>query len=90
MDNESLHLLIRGKLQSGLLPYNHIPRIWGAPGSGETCDGCDLVIEPPDMVMEGITLTDGSPGLHGNQHDPRRPLQLHVECFYLWDMERRR
>jgi hypothetical protein len=90
MNHESLRLLIRAKLENGLLPYNSIPRIWGAPGSGETCDGCDLVIETPDLVMEGITLTDGDPGLRGNHFDKRRPLQLHVLCFSIWDGERRR
>jgi hypothetical protein len=88
LDLESLRILIRSKLEQGLLPYNHIPRIWGAPGAGETCDGCDLVIEPPEMVMEGITLTDGgTAALRGG--DRRRPLQLHVLCFYVWDEARR-
>ena len=87
MELESLRLLIRSKLHHGILPYNSIPRIWGAPGNGETCDACDLVVAPTQMVMEGISLTDGSHTLHTADH--RRPLQLHVTCFYLWDMERR-
>jgi hypothetical protein len=87
MEHESLRLLIRNKLEHGLLPYNSIPRIWGAPGAGETCDGCDLVIEAKELVMEGISLSgEGSMPLHG--FDRRRPLQLHVTCFYLWDVER--
>jgi len=84
---ESLRSLIRAKLQQGLLPYNSIPRVWGAPGDGETCDGCDLIIEAPAMVIEGISMSDGSKPLHAA--DRRQPLQLHVTCFYLWDMERR-
>ena len=87
MDEESLGLLIRAKLEQGVLPYNSIPRVWGAPGAGETCDACERVIEPPELVMEGITLADGSRPLE--VHDRRRPLQLHVLCFYLWDRERR-
>lgn len=87
MDQESLRLLIRAKLGQGLLPYNSIPRVWGAPASGETCDACDLVIEAPSMVIEGITLSDGNNPSHA--YDRRRPLQLHVMCFYLWDAERR-
>lgn len=87
MDQEPLRLLIRAKLEQGLLPYDSIPRVWGAPGSGETCDACDLVIEPPQMVIEGIALSNGNSPLHAP--DLRGPLQLHVMCFYLWDVERR-
>ena len=88
MEHESLRLLIRSKLEQGFLPYDSIPRVWGAPSNGETCDGCERIIEPPEMVMAGITLTDGNSPLH--VHDRRRPLQLHVLCFYLWDVERHR
>ena len=87
VDHQSLRLLIRAKLESGLLPYDSIPRIWGAPSEGETCDGCDLAIEPPDMVMEGISLSDGTMAVPGV--DRRKPLHLHVQCFYLWDTARR-
>jgi hypothetical protein len=88
MDHDSLRLLIRSKLEHGLLPYNSIPRIWGAPSDGETCDGCDLMIDPKDLVIEGISLSDVNKAL--SAYDRRRPLQLHVECFYLWDGERRK
>jgi len=67
--------------------FCRIPRIWGAPGEGETCDGCDLAIDPPALVMEGISLPDDTRALPFV--DRRKPLQLHVECFYLWDHERR-
>ena len=88
MEYESLRSLIGGKLKQGLLPYNSIPRIWGGAAKGETCDGCDLIIEEPDLVMEGIALNDESTAR--NPLDRRRPLQLHVLCFSLWDSERRR
>jgi hypothetical protein len=70
------------------LPYDGIPRIWGGAANGETCDGCDLIIETPDIVMEGIALNDESTA--HNRLDRRRPLQLHVLYFSLWDSERRR
>ena len=88
MDQESLRLLIRSKLQQGLLPYDSIPRVWGAQGNGETCDACDRIITPKDMVIEGISLNDDG-GKVFTSSDRRRPLQLHVFCFYLWDEERR-
>ena len=40
------------------------------------------------MVMEGISLADDGRKLF-DAYDRRRPLQLHVTCFYLWDQERR-
>jgi hypothetical protein len=87
MEEEALRNLIKCKLESGLLPYNSIPRIWGAPGTGETCDACDRAVEQHEMVMEGISLADGVEARHVS--DRRRPLQLHVRCFYFWDAERR-
>ena len=78
MEIETLRLLIRQKLQDGRLPVDHIPRVWGGPGAMETCDACELIVTQDEFVMEGISLTGG-----------RRPLQLHVLCFGIWDAERR-
>jgi len=67
-------------------------RTTASPESGEPLakgkrDGCDLAIDPPALVMEGISLPDDTRALPFV--DRRKPLQLHVECFYLWDHERR-
>lgn len=78
MDTVFLRQTIRQKLKDGRLPYNHIPRVWGGPGALETCDACETPITPDEMLMEGITLEGG-----------RKPLQLHVTCFGIWDSERR-
>jgi hypothetical protein len=76
MDTEALRGLIRQKLRDGRLPVDHIPRVWGGPGAMETCD--ELVVKQDEFLMEGISLTGG-----------RRPLQLHVLYFGIWDAERR-
>ena len=76
MGTDALRLLIRQKLEDG--PYNHIPRVWGGPGALEMCDGCDSSIDEEQLLIEGIALAGG-----------RRSLQLHVECFSIWDEERR-
>jgi len=76
MDQEILRLLIRRKLAAGRLPYDNIPRIWGGPGTGEECDACEELIRTDQFLMEGISTADN------------QGLQLHVECFYLWDEER--
>jgi hypothetical protein len=78
MHQLSLELLVRHKLQTGALPRNSIPRIWGGPGNGETCDACESVVTKDEWVIEGISLAEG-----------RKPLHLHVECFHLWERERR-
>jgi hypothetical protein len=77
-DPSPLRVLIRAKLADGGLPINSIPRVWGGPGNGETCDACEKIITKDEFVMEGI-------GVEGS----RQPIQLHVACFRLWDEERR-
>jgi len=78
MPPESLQLLIRQKLANGTLPMNSsVPRIWGGPGNGETCEACDGVITKDEWVSEGVSLAGGP-----------KPVHLHVKCFHLWQEER--
>ena len=77
MHQQGLQLIIRHKLQNGTLPYNSIPRVWGGPGNGEMCHACDGIITKDEWVIEGIALAGG-----------QKPLQLHSECFHLWEIER--
>lgn len=79
MKADAVRLLIREKLSDGRLPYDSMPRFWGAPGAGETCDACDKAITKQQLVMEGISSTLSE----------KKPMQLHVVCFQLWDHERR-
>ena len=83
MEAEALRLIIREKLNDGRLPYNSMPRFWGGAGDGEQCDACDAVITKEQLVMEGIasTLSD--------RRKEKKPIQFHVTCFHLWDIERR-
>jgi hypothetical protein len=77
MENADLRARIRGKLSTGDLPVNGIPRFWVGPSSGEECNACHRLITGP-FVVEGIATTDGV----------RKPIQMHVDCFALWDEER--
>ena len=77
MDQANLLLLIRYKLQTGVLPPDSIPRAWSGLGNGETCDACELSITNGQWVTEGLSLGGD------------RKLQLHVECFHFWERERR-
>ena len=78
MDQESLRLLIRRKIRDGRLPHDGIRRVWSSPSAGETYDACDATLTQDQLLMEGITLDLA-----------RRPLQMHVRCFQVWDHERR-
>jgi hypothetical protein len=79
MDVDALRLIIRGRLADGRLPLNSISRVWGGPGNGESCNACDGIVTKGEFVIEGISLAGGP-----------RPLQLHVQCFWLWESERGR
>jgi hypothetical protein len=78
MDSLTLRALIRTKLADGRLPSETMPRVWGGPGNGERCDACEEIITSQELIMEG-SAAEGSRSL----------VQLHVECFYIWDTERR-
>jgi hypothetical protein len=78
MENAAIRMLIRQKLQDGSLPLNGIPRFWIGPSAGEDCNACDRLITGP-LIVEGIAGVDGV----------RKPIQMHVDCFALWDEERR-
>jgi hypothetical protein len=75
MNQDILRRLIEAKLADGRLPHDTIPRIWGSPSDGDTCNACDEVITKAHLVMEGIS-TEGN------------GVRLHVQCFYLWDTMR--
>ena len=78
MHQDGLRLLILSKLADGRLPLSSLPRVWGGPGNGEICDACEVIVTKDEFVVEGISLAGG-----------KRPLQLHVRCFWLWESERR-
>jgi hypothetical protein len=73
---ENLRLLIREKLQDGRLPHERISRVQSSPADGQKCDACEKLITMGQLVVTGITLAG------------RGSLQLHVQCFQLWDDER--
>jgi hypothetical protein len=71
MQPRSLEFLIR-QLANGTLPMKSIPRIWGCPGNGETCEACNGGLSQNEWVIEGISLAGGR----------------HVMCFHHWQQER--
>jgi hypothetical protein len=76
MEVEALRLLIWEKLQAGRLPHERISRAQSSPADGQKCDACEKLITMAQFVVTGITLAG------------RGSIQLHVECFQLWDAER--
>jgi hypothetical protein len=78
MDGKEIYLVVRIKLANGMMPMNSIPRVWGGAGNGEACDACEEPIRKDQFVLEGLSVAD-----------PQRGIQLHAECFYVWDRLRR-
>ena len=74
---EALRLLIQEKLQDGRLPHERISRGQASPADGQKCDACEKLITMAQFVVTGITLAGSG-----------RSIQLHVQCFQLWDDER--
>jgi hypothetical protein len=76
MDVDVIRSMVCRKLTSGELPNDHIPRFWGGPSDGEFCDVCEETGRADQLLMEGIST------------QTNQGLQLHVECFFIWDSER--
>jgi hypothetical protein len=72
---DTLRLLIQEKLLDGRLPVEPMPRVWGGPGNGETCDACEQTATKSDLVIEG--RTEGG-----------RVVLFHPRWFYMWQRER--
>ena len=75
MEHPFLRLLIQEKLADGRLPSAPLPRAWGGPGNGQTCDGCSETVTAAQTVVEHL---DG----------PGRGVRFHVACFHVWNVER--
>jgi hypothetical protein len=73
MQVEALRLFIREKLQDGRLPHEPISQVQSRPADGQKCDACEKLITMARFVVTGTTLAG------------RGSIQLHVECFQLWD-----
>lgn len=75
MEDHALRLYIRAKLANDhLLPFDSVPHVWGGPGNGETCDGCEETITKDQLLMEGVSIKGDA-------------VQFHVKCFYVWAAE---
>jgi hypothetical protein len=75
MDKPVLRVLIQEKLADGRLPHDHLLRMWGRPGDGQTCHGCGETVTNPQLLMEGFDAAG-------------RKVHLHVRCLLVWDVER--
>jgi hypothetical protein len=74
---DALRRLISEKLQDGRLPHERISRAQSGPADGQKCDACEKLTTMSQFVVTGVTLAG------------REFIQLHVQCFQLWDDERR-
>ncbi len=75
-DEDTLCRVFYRKLVTGCLPYDSAPSLSGAPGLGGICGACDQPLVAAQLVMS-VPTNGGFVQLHGN-------------CFTLWDRLRRR
>ena len=67
--------IIRERLQSGRLPHNSSPIIYGHPGAGGLCGACLKVLLKKQLVMD----------IPSGDHVP---VHLHANCYIVWNAER--
>jgi len=70
---KSLRLLIRRRIESGVLPRSGLQRVSGGPGKGESCVACVEIIAKSQFAMEGHRRAAHGPSV------PRGVL-LPLEC----------
>lgn len=80
MDEKTVRLLVRVRLQNGRLPYTCASKVAGSRATGEVCAACGVVITDHQLVMEVVPRA-----AKGAQ-----PIQFHDLCFELWNDERRK
>jgi hypothetical protein len=78
MEKPTLSLLIQEKVMDGRLPRERLPRMWGGPGAGETCETCEACGDPITKAQMGMEILGETGG----------GVQLHVACFQVWEVER--
>lgn len=77
MDHETLRSVIRAKISDGRLSRDALPVVSGKAGNELPCSACDQPVPKPQVMIEGSR--PGGP-----------PMRFHVECFSIWEDERRR
>ena len=82
MDDESvLRAWAREAMKAGNLPDRRPERMWGGPGSGESCAVCGKAVDKEDVELE-LQFTSGEGAGAANCH-------VHGRCFAAWELERR-
>jgi hypothetical protein len=74
MDPLALRVRIRAKLADGRLPQDARVRDWTAPRSPGRCEACDEPIAKREAVVQCVAAG--------------RRYVLHLECMYIWYLER--
>jgi hypothetical protein len=71
-DHDALLVLIRSKVEEGTLPRDRVMETVGAPGAGDQCSACDLVIAAGAAAIEGVVKGIGA------------TYRFHSPCFFAW------
>lgn len=78
-DDSVLPGRVRELMKVGKLPRHRPARLWGGPGSGESCDVCGKTIGTGELEMELQFTSEGGTGT-GNYH-------AHARCLAVWERE---
>src|SRR5215475_3770673 len=73
--SSAVGLIVRQKLRDGRMPSKWAALIFGGPGAGGRCGGCNRELRSTQLVMELPTFDV-------------RVVFVHGECFIVWDTER--
>jgi hypothetical protein len=78
-DDSVLSGRVRELMKVGKLPRHRPARLWGGPGSGESCAVCGKTIGTGEVEMELQFTSEGGTGT-GNYH-------THARRFAVWERE---
>ena len=80
-DEGMLRAQAREAMKAGNLPDQPPERMWGGPGSGESCAVCGKIVDKEDVELE-LQFTSGQGAGEASYH-------VHGRCFAAWELERR-
>ena len=74
MNDESLRLLTREAIRSGMIPNRRPERVWGGPGGNERCSICNGTVGQLGLFLEFMPN-------RGEEYP------VHIACFAAWKLE---
>ena len=76
LEKAFVEIIIREKIDLGLLPEEEPLKLWAGIGSGSRCTACELPILSSQTEYELLYC------------DERAPILLHIGCHRIWESQR--